>query len=327
MCSEFVPISMAAIRMGASYYNGRLPQAAFYIMPTSQRHDLLNKRLERFTRMLQGLDEGDARALHRTRVASRRLREILPVLELDPEVARHLGRRLRKVTERLGAVRELDVLTLLIEELHESGKHDSATLARLAVAIAEARARARDRLHAKLPAGELRRIANKLGKVAGELRDRKKSSRGWRWAIEARLTHRASTLKHALLEAGALYLPERLHAVRIALKKFRYALEVSVEATGASPTTELRTLKRGQEILGRLHDVQILIDRVRRIQASVDPPDLTLWRNIDVLTTALENDCRRLHARFMRQQSAVRAVCDRVNRLKTTASARRAAAG
>jgi CHAD domain-containing protein len=300
--------------------------ALFYIMPTPQRYDLLNTRLERFTRLLHDLGDGDVRALHRTRVASRRLREILPVLELDPDVARRLGRRLRKVTERLGVVRELDVLTALIEELHESGRHDSATLARLAAVIADARGRARDRLFAKLPTGELRRIANKLGKVAGDLHDHKKSSRGWRWAVEARLTHRATVLRQAMVDAGAIYLPERLHVVRIAIKKLRYALEVAVEAAGVHSGSDLRTLKRGQEILGRLHDLQILIDRARQMQASADPPDVRLWRNLDVLTTTLENDCRRLHARFMRQQAAVRAVCDRVNRLKVATSARRAAA-
>jgi CHAD domain-containing protein len=277
--------------------------------------------------MLHGLGEGDVRALHRTRVASRRLREILPVLALDPDVARPLGRRLRKVTERLGVVRELDVLSLLVEEMHDTGRYDARTLARVAAAIAEARAKARDRLFAKLPTGELRRIANKLAKVAGDLRDHKKSSRGWRWALEARLTHRASALKQAMLDAGALYLPERLHVVRIALKKFRYALEVSAEATGAPSAKDLRTLKRGQDILGRLHDLQILIDRVRQIQASIDPPDLTLWRNIDILTTALENDCRRLHARFMRHQPSVRLVCDHVSRLKVAGTSRRLAAG
>jgi CHAD domain-containing protein len=297
----------------------------FYTMSTSRRYDLLNTRLERFTRMLHGFAEGDVRALHRTRVASRRLREILPVLELDPDVARRLGKRLRKVTERLGVVRELDVLTLLIEELHDSDKYDSATLARLATAVAEARSRARDRLFAKLSTGELRRIATKLGRVAGDLRDHRKASRGWQWAVEARLTHRATVLKHALIEAGALYLPERLHAVRIAVKKLRYALEVAADATGVAAAGDLRTLKRGQEILGRLHDVQILIDRVRQIQASMEPPDVSKWRNIDVLIMALENDCRRLHARFMRHQATVRAVCDHVNRLKVATSARRAA--
>src|SRR4030095_13773283 len=104
-------------------------------MATSPRSDLLDARLDRFTRMLQGLEEGDVRALHRTRVASRRLREILPVLELDPDGARRLGRRLRKVTERLGVVRELDVLTLLVEELHQSRRDNAAALARVPAGV------------------------------------------------------------------------------------------------------------------------------------------------------------------------------------------------
>ncbi len=129
MCSEFVPISMAAMRIGPSYYNGAFGRAALVTMPAStQRYDLLHKRLDRFTQMLQGLDEGDVRALHQTRVASRRLREILPVLQVDPEVASRLGRRLRKVTQRLGAVRELDVLSLLIEELSASGRYDQQAM-------------------------------------------------------------------------------------------------------------------------------------------------------------------------------------------------------
>src|ERR1700674_3350724 len=115
-------------------------------MPGSKRrYDLLHKRLEQFTRMLHGLNEGDVRALHRTRVASRRLREILPVLQVDADVARRLGRRLRKVTRRLGAVRELDVLGLLTDELQESGRYDGQAVRRLAFVIGGERARARDR--------------------------------------------------------------------------------------------------------------------------------------------------------------------------------------
>ena len=105
--------------------------------------------------MLHGLDEGDVRALHRTRVASRRLREILPVLQLDPGVARRLGRRLRKVTQRLGAVRELDVLCLLLDELRESGRYEAQAVRRLATAVGDERAHARDKLLAKVPTGRL----------------------------------------------------------------------------------------------------------------------------------------------------------------------------
>jgi len=101
-----------------------------------RRADLLQKRLEQFTRLLHELHAGDVRALHRTRVASRRLREILPVLQLKHDVAARLGRRLRHVTAELGRVRELDVLLGAVAELRDSGRHDVQALRRVSTALA-----------------------------------------------------------------------------------------------------------------------------------------------------------------------------------------------
>ena len=112
-----------------------------------------------------------------------------------------------------------------------------------------------------------------LAASRSNLKTSKKTARDWRWAIDARVTHRALALKTALAEAGALYLPERLHAVRIALKKLRYAREVVAEAAGLDMKAELRSLKRSQDILGRLHDMQVLLDRIRQLQASLTPAD------------------------------------------------------
>ena len=51
------------------------------------RHELLKASVSiAFTRVLTGVEQGDVRALHRARVASRRLRELLPVLQLDHDV-------------------------------------------------------------------------------------------------------------------------------------------------------------------------------------------------------------------------------------------------
>jgi len=292
-----------------------------------RRYKLLQKRLDQFTRMLHGLGEGDVRALHRTRVASRRLREMLPVLQLRPDLAERLGRRLRKVTERLGAVRELDVLAALVVELQDSGRYDSQVLRRVASFIADERVRGRARLGAKLPTRELDRIARKLEKVGGDLRDRK-PSRGWQWAVDARVSRRAETLTAALDAAGSIYLPERLHDVRIALKKLRYAVEVAGDAAGVRSSPDIRTLKRNQDVLGRLHDVQVLVERIHRMQSALAQPDLTTWHKIDTLVASLENDCRRLHAKFMRQRSGIRAICERVSRAAEAAPhARRAMAG
>jgi CHAD domain-containing protein len=287
----------------------------------TRRSELLKGRLDRFSRVLPGVEKGDIRALHRARVASRRLRELLPVLQLDHDTAHKLNRRLRRVTARLGTVRELDVLMLLIDELHVSGR--SAATARVGVAIAKARDDARKRLFRHLPIGGLRRIARKLEKLVDELakqeqaqprRSAEGGKSGWRWAIEARLTKRASRLRAAIDEAGAVYLPERLHDVRIALKKLRYAFELAGDAAGAKREVELRLLRRGQEILGRMHDLQMLIDRVREVQASLAPPSLAVWRDLDEVVESLDEDCRRLHARYMRARGALHVLADRLAR-------------
>ena len=284
-------------------------------MPASTyRYALLRKRLAVFTRALHGVQEGEARALHRARVASRRLREILPVLQLERGVTRKLVRRLRKVTDRLGTVRELDVLALHLEELHRSRTRDSDAVRHLASAIAEERKEARHALREKLPISDLERLAARLDEVAGSLerhaggasaRDEAAS----RWALDARVARRAERLGEAMRRAGAVYLADRLHVVRIAVKKLRYAVELRNEFAGVGDSDDLRVLKRTQEVLGRMHDLQMMMDRARRVQAALPPSDTAAWDEIDALIDGIEDDCRRLHARYMRERPALLAIC------------------
>jgi CHAD domain-containing protein len=288
-----------------------------HIMPLSTtRSELLKKRVDQFARVLQSVEKGDVRALHQARVSSRRMRELIPMLQLDRSNARKLGKRLRKVTTRLGTVRELDVLLLLIDELHVSGRPGSAGLSRVGVRVARQRDDARKHLLSHLPIADMARLARKLDRIVDRLREdehesSKSAARSWRWAIDARVAGRASRLSAAMADAGALYLPERLHAVRIAVKKLRYAVELSAEAAGERAGQELRVLKRGQDLLGRMHDLQVLIDEVRQTQASLAPPSVIVWRDLDTMVGTLEDDCRRLHARYMRMREALGAVAAR----------------
>ena len=293
-----------------------------YIMPAlTRRSKLLKERLDRFSRVLHGVENGDIRALHRARVASRRLRELLPLLQLDHVTANKLNRRLRRVTKRLGTVRELDVLLMLIDELHVSRRSRSAPIGRVGVAVSKARDDARKRLFHHLPIGGLRRISRKLGKLVDELAEQENAKpqnaevkSAWRWAIEARLAKRASRLRVALNDAGAVYLPDRLHDVRIALKKFRYAVELAADAMSVDRRAELRMLTRGQEVLGRMHDLQVLIDRVRDVQASLTPPSVAVWRELDTIIESLDEDCRRLHGRYMRARDGLLVIADKYAR-------------
>jgi CHAD domain-containing protein len=282
-------------------------------MSSTRRYDLLRSRLDRFTRTLHGVESGEVGAVHRVRVASRRLRELLPVLEIEQALARKLVRRLRKLTRRLGGVRDLDVLTVLVDELRESGGLPDRALRRVGSAVHQARDEARGDLSLTAVAADLKRVGRKLEAIASELEpaDRERSP-AWRWAVDARVSRRAFTLKAAIEEAGAVYLPERLHRVRLALKKLRYGVELVVEAAGSKDNSDLVTLRRGQELLGRLQDLQVLIERVRRVQASLMPPDLAAWRELDALVTALDSSCRRLHARYVRDRTPLTMLCDRL---------------
>jgi CHAD domain-containing protein len=210
-------------------------------------------------------------------------------------------------------VRDLDVLTLLVDELRGSGRLPDRALRRLGGAVRQARDEARGGLSLTAVAADLKRVGRKFEAIAVELEsaDRERSP-AWRWAVDARVSRRASTLKAAIEEAGALYLPERLHRVRLALKKLRYGVELAVETSGIKENSDLVTLRRGQVLLGRLLDLQVLIERVRNVQASLTPPDPAAWRELDALVTALEHGCRRLHARYVRDRTALTLLCDRL---------------
>src|SRR5258706_8411505 len=143
-------------------------------MPVAaRRSELLRRQLERFTRTLSGVEDGEVRALHRARVGSRRLRELVPLLQLEGESTRKLGRRLKKVTSRLGGVRELDVLMLLIDELSSERPAHSAALRRIRAIVDTARVGARAHLSAHAPTTDMRRIAGKLDRIVGELDGRR----------------------------------------------------------------------------------------------------------------------------------------------------------
>jgi CHAD domain-containing protein len=277
--------------------------------------------------MLPGVDKGDERALHRARVASRRLREIVPVLQLDADVTRKLSRRLRRITRRLGEVRELDVMLSLVDELRHANPAHADALTRVSAVVTKARDEARNDFPNRLPHHDLERVVRKLDHLVQVLRRGERSrldrpnpgrTRTASWAIDARIARRAGRLDEALNDATAVYLPERLHSVRIAAKKLRYALELAGALGRSDHAPALRALKRAQEILGRMHDLQVLIDRVREVQASLMPPNLTVWRHMDALVVALDEMCRVLHARYLRARPPVETVVQQL----TTVNAR-----
>ena len=89
----------------------------------------------------------------------------------------------------------------------------------------------------------------------------------WREALTSRVAHRVKRLTVAIQGAGQMYAAEQLHAVRIATKKLRYALELIADARLAPVRPLVNTLKRAQDTLGKLHDLQVIEQHVAAVQA------------------------------------------------------------
>jgi CHAD domain-containing protein len=296
---------------------------------SAQRSSLFQQRLDAFTRRLGLIHEGDLQAVHSTRVASRRLRELLPILELDADTTRNLGRRLRHVTRRLGVVRELDVLTLMLQELDGNRRYSSTALNEVGAAVADTRTTARQRLARILPLAKMERLASRLERAARHLGQddenvhRRRApglEQSWLWALEARVARRATGVRSAIEDAGGVYVPQRLHDVRIALKKLRYGAELLAEARCQRATADLAAFKKAQDVLGRLHDLEALAERGRDVQMSLSPPDLTAWRELGSFVHAAEDDCRPLHARYMHDRIKLLAIADRMGAAKPHAA-------
>src|SRR5262245_16908036 len=144
---------------------------------TPGRYTLLRPRLDRLARVQSELETGDPRAVHRARVAARRLRELLPLLHLDRDMSDKLGRRLRRARRSLGTARELDVLLHLVRELHDSGRYPKEALRRVGETVRVERDKVRERLPLKSVSAEIGRASRKLEALADDLESAERKAR------------------------------------------------------------------------------------------------------------------------------------------------------
>lgn len=288
---------------------------------------LIRQRLRALERTLPHARRGDVVAIHHARVATRRLREALPLVA-PGRPGRKLERTVRGLTRALGPVRELDVALLMLDERAASPDVPRAAVVCLRQTIDVERRR----LHADLVRtlarwnpGKLARKAIASAKARDERADHRPRARDPRHLLTAhrRAARRADALRAAIDTAGGIYLPDRLHDVRIAVKKLRYAMEIVREMSRSRATTRLLALKRAQDLLGRMHDLEVLIARTRAIQGSANAPDLRLSADLDRLVRTLETECRQLHSQYIAVRTSLLSICEHAAR---QAASRRAAA-
>jgi CHAD domain-containing protein len=317
--------------MGATDPDGAAHSPPHPSMNTSTSRDRLwRKRLSELSAVWPDFVSGRTAGLHKTRVASRRIREALPIVgaTASPAKVKKLSKKMRALTRSLGPLRELDVELGILEDRSRIEGVPGRAIEMVRREVASRRQALREELTDNAPVSDMKKLLKKLerisekgvrGKGRGakakgqrtEGKGQKTEGKGqkvesdseahWRGVLAARLMRRAKTLAIALEEAGPIYAPERLHDVRISTKKLRYALEIARDAGVTAATPLVRVLKRHQERLGRLHDLQVLLKHVRETEAS--PGVGSRVNDLTAYADSLDRECRRLHADFVEHRA------------------------
>ena len=274
---------------------------------------LIRQRLAALTRTLPSASGGDVNAIHQARVATRRVRAALPIATRGSR-RRKLKKSFTRLTRALGGVRELDVAILTLDELASDPSVPREGLEQLRVILQEERQRFYAEMNGILQHVDLDRLRRKTLAAAEDAteQDSDQSDLKRLRSVIKRAGRRAFALQAAIENAGNIYLADRLHQVRIAVKKLRYVLEIARELSRSRASARIRMLKNAQDLLGRMHDLEVLITRIRALQGSARAPTLKVSADLDRLVRRLETECRQLHVRYMDFKKKLLELCDYV---------------
>jgi len=203
------------------------------------------------------LKTSDLNSIHDLRVASRRFRAALELFYpfLLPGKRADLRKSVRKLTQALGVLRNIDEAALFF------ASHDPAGMSAdrsFRTALAKLRSRELQRVHTCLKAFAHRRLDRALRKIVSTL-DEAAIAAGYSSSIQAYFSETAAGKQQSTqqLLAGTTIPGHRTsrHALRIAIKKWRYFLEITAPILDRDYTPSLELLKEYQSLLGRMNDI------------------------------------------------------------------------
>jgi CHAD domain-containing protein len=256
---------------------------------------LVTSRADRLLSHVRGAQHGDARDTHQARVAARRLAE---ALALTGKAGERLDRDVRDLRRALGATRELDVSRMIFDHAALEYRWSKAAAGLVRRYLEEKRRHRHDRVAhtlANVSVSRLRKRIRAVGDFAANFPGAKLGPR-----LRARIAKRERDLKSAIDRAGAVYDIDKLHAVRIAVKKLRYTLELAQDVFGRKWSRRIAALKAQQGLLGNLHDLQVLVRHIRTLEGSLVSHRGPLADAMSVIRRDLDAESRRLHGAWLK---------------------------
>lgn len=252
-------------------------------MVTTQWEELL--RLRRVV-----LAEPSAADIHDLRVASRRLRAALETLApvLGKDRTRRLRQPIRQLTRELGQLRNLDEARSYLLGLDEAG------LTPLTAALEQQQHTELGRIQRMLKKLPCKRLDHRVRRAIQRLLIAEQRDTGTTVGL---LSNRSLSLYrpiHDLLQRPDLaQRPDERHALRIAIKKWRYFNEQLAYLCGRRHDRLVEMLKRYQTLLGDLNDREVFAAMV--CQTSTITADTR-----QAVLAVIESQRRRLLTQFRR---------------------------
>lgn len=226
------------------------------------------RRAQRFV-----LESGDPDAIHDMRVATRRIRSTLQAFEgaevFDDRTLRSLRKRLGAVADMLGEIRDPDIFLERVRKWVGADAQRERDVEELRDLLAARRLAGYERLMARL---NKRKHAKLLAKVERFVAEPAQLADGQGCALTRHYIgsalwpryERVLRYETDIVDAE----PPTLHQLRIACKRFRYALEIFATMLGGGVTPVRKALTAAQSHLGDIQDLSVALQLVTEMSVA-----------------------------------------------------------
>lgn len=208
----------------------------------------------------------DREFLHRTRVATRRLRSALPLFAscFPEEKVKRWTRGIARLTRTLGETRDLDVQTeVLAGELESAAPREKPGFSRLLLRFRQRREKLQLRILELLDSEEVRAPLSDMAEGLRIAAEREILGEGEQVSFSVCPVEIRRRIASAMSYHRFIRNPEavtELHDLRKAMKRLRYTLEILGPLYDGALDPFIRRTKKIQDLLGSLHDSNVWID-------------------------------------------------------------------
>lgn len=225
----------------------------------------LARHLRKLYKHLPGAMAGqDPHDIHQARVASRRMRAVMQAATpaFDAATLLDLRRRLRRLADALGEVRDRDVILMrLADDTAKLRGKQRKALNAVVDGVKLERGDAHARLVVELQRKRTRRLLRDLNHFLTRPLDEVEATSDGLPLLVRHLAGSAIWREYEAVRQYESAMPaadtEQLHQLRIACKHLRYTLELFEPALGKDAPAQIELVTAMQEQLGSLHDADV----------------------------------------------------------------------